>query len=127
VLYPGKDMEELYHYLEDERYEKAFDSILKDIRIAKVQNDYGKVKRLVNYLMSVTKLIIGETEQEDRSPDKSNGEVTQRTMIYCSFCGKKKNEVLKMIAGPSVYICNECINLCQDILHKEIISSNNDE
>ena len=116
-------MEELNHYLEDERYEKAFESILKDIRIAKDQNDYRKVKRLVNYLMSVTKLIIGETEQEDRSPDKSKNEVTQRIMIYCSFCGKKKNEVLKMIAGPSAFICNECINLCQDILHKEIIGS----
>jgi hypothetical protein len=48
-------MEELNHYLEDERYEKAFESILKNIRIAKDQNDYGKVKRLINYLMSVTK------------------------------------------------------------------------
>ena len=37
----------------------------------------------------------------------------------CSFCGKSKDEVKKLIAGPSVYICNECVDLCQDILAKE--------
>jgi hypothetical protein len=125
-LYPGKDMEELSHYLEDDRYEKAFESILKDIGIAKEQNDIEKVKRLINYLMSVTKLIIGETEQVESSPDMAKSEVSQRKMIYCSFCGKSKNEVLKMIAGPSVFICSECIALCQDILNEEIGGSKSD-
>ncbi|HJN37249.1 MAG TPA: ATP-dependent Clp protease ATP-binding subunit ClpX [Gammaproteobacteria bacterium] len=37
----------------------------------------------------------------------------------CSFCGKSQDEVKKLIAGPSVYICNECVDLCQDILVKE--------
>ncbi len=120
-------MEDLSKYLEGDRYEKAFDSILKDIGIAKDQNDYEKVKRLIKYLMSVTKSINGETEKEESSPESSKSEATQSKMIYCSFCGKNKNEVFKMIAGPSVFICNECIALCQDILYEEIANSKSDE
>jgi len=41
-------------------------------------------------------------------------------LLYCSFCGKNQNEVRKLIAGPSVYICNECIDLCNDIIKEEI-------
>ena len=37
-------------------------------------------------------------------------------MLSCSFCGKSQKEVEKLIAGPSVYICNECVDLCNDIL-----------
>jgi hypothetical protein len=39
--------------------------------------------------------------------------------IRCSFCGKSKDEVAKLIAGPGVYICNECVALCDDILVEE--------
>lgn len=39
--------------------------------------------------------------------------------LYCSFCGKMQSEVLKMIAGPTVFICNECIVLCVSVLHDE--------
>ncbi|MDG2060402.1 MAG: ATP-dependent Clp protease ATP-binding subunit ClpX [SAR86 cluster bacterium] len=41
-------------------------------------------------------------------------------LLFCSFCGKNQNEVKKLIAGPSVYICNECIDLCNDIIKEEI-------
>lgn len=40
-------------------------------------------------------------------------------IAYCSFCGKSQNEVKKLIAGPKVYVCNECIGLCNDILEEE--------
>lgn len=40
-------------------------------------------------------------------------------MLYCSFCGKSQNEVKKLIAGPSVYVCDECIELCNDIIRDE--------
>lgn len=43
-------------------------------------------------------------------------------MLYCSFCGKSQNEVKKLIAGPSVYICDECIDLCNDIIRDELLS-----
>ncbi len=39
--------------------------------------------------------------------------------LYCSFCGKSQREVKKLIAGPSVYICDECIDLCNDIIHED--------
>ena len=40
-------------------------------------------------------------------------------MMYCSFCGKSQHEVHKLIAGPSVYICDECVDLCNDIIREE--------
>ena len=40
--------------------------------------------------------------------------------IRCSFCGRGQEEVTKLISGPSVYICNECIKLCNDILREEM-------
>ena len=46
----------------------------------------------------------------------SSGEKT----LYCSFCGKSQHEVKKLIAGPSVFICDECIDLCNDIIREEI-------
>ncbi|MDR0480861.1 MAG: AAA family ATPase, partial [Gallionellaceae bacterium] len=39
--------------------------------------------------------------------------------LYCSFCGKAQNEVKKLIAGPSVFVCNECVDLCNDIIREE--------
>ena len=44
-------------------------------------------------------------------------------MLYCSFCGKSQHEVKKLIAGPSVFICDECIELCNDIIRDEITGS----
>lgn len=40
-------------------------------------------------------------------------------LLYCSFCGKSQHDVKKLIAGPSVYICDECVDLCQDIISAE--------
>lgn len=41
-------------------------------------------------------------------------------LLYCSFCGKSQHEVRKLIAGPSVFICDECVELCNDILREEV-------
>ena len=41
-------------------------------------------------------------------------------LLYCSFCSKEQHEVKKLIAGPSVFVCNECINLCNDIIREEM-------
>jgi ATP-dependent Clp protease ATP-binding subunit ClpX len=41
-------------------------------------------------------------------------------LLKCSFCGKRNERVKKMIAGPSVYICNECIDLCLEIIEEEL-------
>ena len=53
----------------------------------------------------------------DRKQGKnSSGE----RLLYCSFCGKSQHEVRKLIAGPSVFICDECVELCNDIIREEI-------
>ena len=49
------------------------------------------------------------------SSDKSKGD----KLLYCSFCGKSQHEVRKLIAGPSVFVCDECIELCNDIIREE--------
>ncbi|MGE5384770.1 MAG: ATP-dependent Clp protease ATP-binding subunit ClpX [Betaproteobacteria bacterium] len=48
----------------------------------------------------------------------------QEKLLYCSFCGKSQHEVKKLIAGPSVFICDECIALCNDIIRDEISDEN---
>lgn len=48
--------------------------------------------------------------------DKKSGD----KLLYCSFCGKSQHEVRKLIAGPSVFVCDECITLCNDIMREEI-------
>ncbi len=49
---------------------------------------------------------------------KSGGGETKNT-LYCSFCGKSQHEVRKLIAGPTVFICDECVELCMDIIREE--------
>ena len=44
--------------------------------------------------------------------------------LYCSFCGKNQSEVKKLIAGPSVYICDECVSLCNDIIKEDLAEAN---
>ncbi len=51
----------------------------------------------------------------DQDNTSSDGKI-----LYCSFCGKSQHEVRKLIAGPSVYICDECVELCNDIIREEL-------
>ena len=44
-------------------------------------------------------------------------------LLYCSFCGKSQHEVRKLIAGPSVFICDECVALCNDIIEEEALDN----
>ena len=56
------------------------------------------------------------------SEDKS-GKGDDGKLLYCSFCGKSQHEVRKLIAGPSVFICDECVELCNDIIREEMNDS----
>ncbi len=47
-------------------------------------------------------------------------------LLYCSFCGKSQHEVRKLIAGPSVYVCDECVELCNEIIREEIVEQSDD-
>ena len=50
-------------------------------------------------------------------------EKNNKNILYCSFCGKSQHEVKKLIAGPTVFICDECVELCMDIIKEETKSS----
>ncbi|MDH5446295.1 MAG: ATP-dependent Clp protease ATP-binding subunit ClpX [Gammaproteobacteria bacterium] len=52
---------------------------------------------------------------DDKNTTGENGK-----LLYCSFCGKSQHEVRKLIAGPSVFICDECVELCNDIIREEV-------
>jgi len=54
------------------------------------------------------------------SDDKQGNNNDSDRLLYCSFCGKSQHEVRKLIAGPSVFICDECVELCNDIIREEI-------
>src|SRR4030095_4011793 len=55
--------------------------------------------------------------------DDKTGKDDTSKLLYCSFCGKSQHEVRKLIAGPSVFICDECVELCNDIIREEIEES----
>jgi ATP-dependent Clp protease ATP-binding subunit ClpX len=54
------------------------------------------------------------------SDDKRNKGDDGEKLLYCSFCGKSQHEVRKLIAGPSVFVCDECVELCNDIIREEV-------
>src|SRR5262250_3423035 len=52
--------------------------------------------------------------------DESRSKHDDGKLLYCSFCGKSQHEVRKLIAGPSVFVCDECVELCNDIIREEL-------
>jgi len=58
----------------------------------------------------------------DQTHNSNDGKI-----LYCSFCGKSQHEVRKLIAGPSVYICDECVELCNDIIREELDEAGSDK
>ncbi|MBA4502166.1 ATP-dependent protease ATP-binding subunit ClpX [Marinobacterium marinum] len=59
--------------------------------------------------------------------DETTGKDGEGSKLFCSFCGKSQDEVRKLIAGPSVFICDECVDLCNDIIREEIQESDEQE
>ncbi len=55
--------------------------------------------------------------------DDTRGKNEDGKLLYCSFCGKSQHEVRKLIAGPSVFVCDECVELCNDIIREELEDS----
>lgn len=58
---------------------------------------------------------------DDRDGNHGDGK-----LLHCNFCGKSQHEVRKLIAGPSVYVCDECVELCNDIIREELQESGDD-
>ena len=63
-------------------------------------------------------ILISEEHWLKMSKDE-NGTEEGAKLLYCSFCGKSQHEVRKLIAGPSVFVCDECVDLCNDIIREE--------
>ncbi len=59
------------------------------------------------------------------SDDRNTTGKDSEKLLYCSFCGKSQHEVKKLIAGPSVYVCDECVELCNDIILEELEDETN--
>ncbi len=57
---------------------------------------------------------------------RGGGDDSNSKLLYCSFCGKNQQEVRKLIAGPSVFICNECVELCNDIIREQLQEGGDD-
>jgi ATP-dependent Clp protease ATP-binding subunit ClpX len=55
-----------------------------------------------------------------RMSEDTRGRNDDGKLLYCSFCGKSQHEVRKLIAGPSVFVCDECVELCNDIIREEL-------
>ena len=54
-----------------------------------------------------------------RNQEEDHDKKEKSSTSYCSFCGKSQHEVKKLIAGPTVFICHECVDLCVDIIKEE--------
>ena len=63
----------------------------------------------------------------DDNGGNSNSNGNEGKLLHCNFCGKSQHEVRKLIAGPSVYVCDECVELCNDIIREELQESNEEE
>jgi len=61
--------------------------------------------------------------EADRSSAPAPEPVSAPSTVYCSFCGKSQHDVAKLIAGPSVFICDECIDLCDDIVADQALET----
>ncbi len=59
--------------------------------------------------------------------DKNGKSGDNGKLLYCSFCGKSQHEVRKLIAGPSVFICDECVDLCNDIIREEVQEASSEQ
>ena len=92
------------------------DALLRDY--ARLNQEYkNKAGRYIKNLLKIQRAESGL----DRTIRKLTGENSSenRQNIRCDFCGKQVEAVTRMIAGPSVYICNECIKLCSEILAED--------
>ena len=114
---PVIDIEDCTRLIEKRRYRDAvyaFEEILDKLIEAKKSPRGSQVAK------ELKKLVTAIEDSFKRSYYESDSEQDQqRKPLVCSFCGKSQDEVRKLIAGPTVYICNECIDLCNDIIRDE--------
>src|SRR5882724_4414713 len=107
--------------MRDFRDAKAMAHSLREALKAKaVQTTHSESLELIakafgydNWNILSAKIDAPRSSPQDRPP--------QEKLLYCSFCGKNQHEVHKLIAGPAVYICDECVDLCVDIVDEQLL------
>ena len=113
--------------MRDFRDAKAMARSLRDALTAKsVQTTHSESLELIakafgydnwNILSAKIDAVRPPSSWPDRMPDRE----AQAKLLYCSFCGKNQHEVNKLVAGPTVFICDECIDLCIDIVDEQLL------
>lgn len=87
----------------------------------KMAVEHWKEKSLCEGGFREDALIFSEYAPRKEPPSTRSEEGTPKgKLLYCSFCGKDQHQVNKLIAGPSVFICDECVDLCCDIINEGI-------
>ena len=102
-------------YVDEEKFAEKYRYMSKD--------DQRAVQRYLDKLNSVRRMEQRLNREERRvffELVKDQSYTPENPPLSCSFCGKFTTEVDKMIAGPGVYICNECVELCDEILEEEL-------
>ncbi|KAG1707532.1 ATP-dependent Clp protease ATP-binding subunit ClpX [Nymphon striatum] len=89
---------------------------------AKAAKEYGLIDEVLGERGKRYKRFLMSKDNKDGQGGKGEGK-----LLYCSFCGKSQHEVRKLIAGPSVFICDECVDLCNDIITEELQEKTEDE
>jgi hypothetical protein len=114
---PVIDLTECVRFIGERQYHKAlyaFEEIMDKLVEAK------KSPRGSHVAAELKKLVAAlEDSLSFKPPSKSETDRAEAAALVCSFCGKNQDEVRKLIAGPAVYICDECIDLCNDIIAEE--------
>jgi hypothetical protein len=115
----------------DFRDAKAMAHTLRDALKAKaIETSHSECLELIanafgyeNWNILSAKIEAARSSAHDASAPSRAGAIGPQSTdtLYCSFCGKSQHEVRKLIAGPTVFVCDECVELCNDIIENEEI------
>jgi hypothetical protein len=106
--------------MRDFRDAKAMARSLRDALKAKaIETTHTEALELIASAFGYANWNILSAKIEAAEPDAGVQETPRPKTLYCTFCGKTQHEVKKLIAGPSAYVCDECVELCVDIIREE--------
>lgn len=107
--------------MRDFRDAKAMALSLRDALKAKaIQTTHSESLELIAKAFGYDNWNILSARIDAQLPDAQN-RPPEAKLLYCSFCGKNQEEVQKLVAGPAVYICDECVDLCVDIVDEQLL------
>ena len=104
----------------DRRPEDSIQPVSRSAFSEHSEHLHGPMSRLWPVLFSGRSLFDSSDRTRRMTDDRQSRSGDSNKILYCSFCGKSQHEVRKLIAGPSVFICDECVELCNDIIREEL-------